>query len=276
MRDGAMEKAVILARGLGTRMRNSDNNNTGVRPEQDFVAKTGIKAMIPVGRPFLDYVISALADAGFKKVCLVIGPGEEFNALREYYDSIKAERVTIGYAIQERPAGTADAVAAARKFAGDDAFAVINSDNYYPPEALNILRKIDSCGTIAFERNALAERGNIPSERISKFALLEPDDEFYLKRIIEKPSEEYMSSLSGEVYISMNCWRFSRSIFEACRSIKPSVRGEYEIASAVEYAMNHLGEKFRMIPVKLGVLDMTGRSDIKSVDSILRGKEVNL
>jgi glucose-1-phosphate thymidylyltransferase len=275
MGDGAMEKAVILARGLGTRMRNSDNN-ASVNPEQSFIANTGIKAMIPIDRPFLDYVISALADAGFKKICLVIGPGAEFNPVRDYYNTIKAERVTISYVIQEEPKGTADAVAAAREFAVNDAFAVLNSDNYYPSEALSMLRKIDTCGTIAFESVALDECGNIPSERISKYALLEPDDEYFLKRIIEKPSEEYMLSLSGEVYISMNCWKFSQSIFEACRSIKPSVRGEYEIASAVEYAMNNLGEKFRMIPVRLGVLDMTGQLDIKSVDSVLRGKEVNL
>jgi dTDP-glucose pyrophosphorylase len=275
MGDGAMEKSVILARGLGTRMRNADSS-AGVKPEQDSAADTGIKAMIPIGRPFLDYVISALADAGFKEVCLVIGPGKEFSPLRDYYDSIKTQRVTIDYAIQEKPEGTADAVAAASEFAGNDEFAVINSDNYYPAEALSILRKIDSCGTIAFERNTLAECGNIPFERISKYALMEPDDRFFLKRIIEKPSGEYISSLAGDVYVSMNCWRFSRSIFEACRSIKPSVRGEYEIASAVEYAMNNLGEKFRMIPVRMGVLDMTGRSDIKSVDSILRDRDVNL
>jgi len=275
MGEGAMEKAVILARGLGTRMKKSDNN-AGVSPEQDCVADTGIKAMIPIGRPFLDYVISALADAGFKKICLVIGPDAEFDPLINYYSSIKTERVTISFAVQNKPEGTADAVAAAKGFAGDDAFAVINSDNYYPAEALKILREIDSCATVAFDGKALVELGNIPTERISKYALLEPDDEFYLKRIIEKPSEELMQNSAGRMYISMNCWRFSRSIFEACRSIKPSVRGEYEIASAVEYAMKNLNEKFRMIPARLGVLDMTGRSDIKSVDSFLRHKEVRL
>jgi dTDP-glucose pyrophosphorylase len=270
-----MEKAVILARGLGTRMKDSDFN-ARISSEQDSAANTGIKAMIPIGRPFLDHVINALADAGFRKICLVIGPGPEFDPVRDYYSSIRTERVSIVYAIQDEPKGTADAVAAAFEFAENDAFAVINSDNYYPSEALGMLGKIDSCGTIAFERNALVRFSNIPFERISKYALLEPDDDFFLKRIVEKPSEKSILSTAGEIYISMNCWRFSRSIFEACRSIKPSVRGEYEIASAVEYAMNNLGEKFRMIPVRLGVLDMTGRSDIKPVDSVLRGREVNL
>jgi dTDP-glucose pyrophosphorylase len=270
-----MEKAVILARGLGTRMKDPDYN-ARISSEQNSAANTGIKAMIPIGRPFLDHVISALADAGYKKICLVIGPGPEFKPVRDYYNSIRTQRIKIDYSIQGEPRGTADAVAAAFEFAENDAFAVINSDNYYPSEALGMLREIDTCGTIAFERNALVGFSNIPFERISKYALLEPDDEFFLKRIIEKPSEETMSSLNSEVYISMNCWRFTRSIFEACRSIKPSVRGEYELASAVEYAINNLGEKFRMIPVRMGVLDMTGRSDINQVDSVLRGRDVNL
>jgi|WetSurMetagenome_2_1015567.scaffolds.fasta_scaffold25116_2 dTDP-glucose pyrophosphorylase len=270
-----MEKAVILARGLGTRMKNRDNN-AGVSPEQNHAADSGIKAMIPIGRPFLDYVISSLADAGYKKICLVIGPGAEFDPIRDYYSSIKPKRVTISFAEQKKPEGTADAVAAATGFAGDDEFAVINSDNYYPAEALAALRETDSCATVAFDGKALVESGNIPEERISKYALLEPDDDFFLKRIIEKPSEEFMKKHAGRMYISMNCWRFSRSIFEACRSIEPSVRGEYEIASAVEYAISYLNEKFRMIPVSLGVLDMTGRSDIRSVESFLRHKEVSL
>jgi dTDP-glucose pyrophosphorylase len=275
MGDGAMEKAVILARGLGTRMRSRDND-AKVSPEQNHVADTGIKAMIPIGRPFLDYVISALADAGYKKICLVIGPGAEFDPIRDYYGSINPKRVLISFAEQEKPEGTADAVLAASGFAGDDAFAVINSDNYYPAEALAALRQSDSCATVAFDGKALVEHGNIPAERISKYALLEPDEKYYLKRIIEKPSEKFMKENAGGMYVSMNCWKFSKSIFEACRSIKPSIRGEYEIASAVEYAISNLNEKFRMIPVRLGVLDMTGRSDIKSVDSFLRHKEVSL
>lgn len=270
-----MEKAVILARGMGTRMRNPDVH-ARMTHGQEAAADTGIKAMIPVGRPFLDHVISALADAGFKKVCLVIGPEAGFDSIKDYYRSIETRRVAISFAVQEEPRGTADAVAAARSFAGTDGFAVINSDNYYPPEALTMLRGLDSCGTIAFERKALVEFGNIPPERVAKFAILEPDEGFFLKRIIEKPSGETIESIPGDIYISMNCWKFSPSIFEACRLIGPSVRGEYEIASAVEYAMNNMGERFGMIPVRLGVLDMTGRSDIEAVDSLLRHKPVYL
>ena len=55
-------KAVILARGLGKRMRQADEH-ASLDPKQAAVADQGIKAMIPIGRPFLDYVLSALADA---------------------------------------------------------------------------------------------------------------------------------------------------------------------------------------------------------------------
>src|SRR2546422_8404795 len=58
-------KAVILARGLGTRMRRSDPTAV-LDARQAAVAETGVKAMIPVGRPFLDYSLSALADAGYR------------------------------------------------------------------------------------------------------------------------------------------------------------------------------------------------------------------
>ena len=63
-------RAVILARGLGTRMRRSDAE-ADLSDDQAAVAATGVKALIPIGRPFLDYVLSALADAGIVSVCLV-------------------------------------------------------------------------------------------------------------------------------------------------------------------------------------------------------------
>src|SRR5512141_210353 len=98
-------KAVILARGLGTRMRRAADG-AALDSNQAAVADTGVKAMIPIGRPFLDYVLSALADAGIGEVCLVVGP--EHDAIRRYYrDEAHVERLRIAFATQERPLGTA-------------------------------------------------------------------------------------------------------------------------------------------------------------------------
>ena len=51
------KKAVILARGLGTRMRRPEGG-LELTSAQSAVAETGLKAMIPIGRPFLDFVFS--------------------------------------------------------------------------------------------------------------------------------------------------------------------------------------------------------------------------
>ena len=67
------EKAVVMARGLGTRMRKADVAAPLDRHQAE-IANAGVKAMIPIGRPFLDYVLSGLADAGYSDACVVIGP----------------------------------------------------------------------------------------------------------------------------------------------------------------------------------------------------------
>ena len=86
------ERAVILARGLGTRMREATDGT--LDPAQAQAAETGAKAMMPIAvpraggsgaasRPFLDYSLSALADAGYTDVCLVVAPDHE--AIARHY-----------------------------------------------------------------------------------------------------------------------------------------------------------------------------------------------
>lgn len=53
-------KAIILARGLGTRMR-KQAQSAQLSADQQAAANAGTKALINVGRPFLDYIISAIA-----------------------------------------------------------------------------------------------------------------------------------------------------------------------------------------------------------------------
>src|SRR5512139_529817 len=106
-----IDKAVILARGLGTRMRRADPG-APADAAQARMADAGIKAMIPIGRPFLDYVVSALADAGYTRACLVIGP--EHALVRDYYtQAVHPTRISVDFAIQAEPRGTADAVLSA-------------------------------------------------------------------------------------------------------------------------------------------------------------------
>ncbi|HSV26833.1 MAG TPA: sugar phosphate nucleotidyltransferase [Sedimentisphaerales bacterium] len=268
-----MDKAVILARGLGTRMRKA-SGSAALSREQEGIAATGVKAMIPaLGRPFLDYVLSGLADAGYKSVCLVIGP--EHDIIRDYYSSIQYRRLSVSFAVQQEPRGTADAVAPARDFAGSDDFIVINSDNYYPAEALKGLRELNEAGLAGFERDALIAGSNIPAERIAKFACIEAAGGV-MKRIIEKPAQEVLEKMPRPIVLSMNCWRFSEAIFEGCANIKPSPRGELELTDAVQYTIDNLAQRYRIVQVSAGVLDLSSREDIGPVVERLKGIKVVL
>jgi dTDP-glucose pyrophosphorylase len=268
-----LTKAVVLARGLGTRMRKAAEG-TALDDAQARAADSGVKGMIPVGRPFLDFVISALADAGFVDVCLVVGP--EHQAIRDHYSrDVSPSRVRVSFAVQIEPLGTADAVAAAERFAADDEFLVINSDNYYPVEVLQAVRRLPGTGLAGFERAALSRDGNIDDGRLSRYAVLRVGADGTLEGIIEKPDEAAWARTGADALISMNCWRFGPSIFDAARSIPRSPRGEYELADAVKEAMRR-GERFRVTRVAAGVLDLSERSDIASVARRLAAVQVRL
>ena len=78
----------------------------------------GAKGMMPIGadltRPFLDYVLSALADAGCTSVCFVVAP--DHTAIRDYYDGAgRPTRLAIDYAVQPIADGTARAVQSAQR-----------------------------------------------------------------------------------------------------------------------------------------------------------------
>lgn len=268
-----VSKAVILARGLGTRMRKTDES-ASLSADQNSAAGMGIKAMIPIDRPFLDYVISALADAGYSEVCLVIGP--EHAMIRDYY-SVQSppQRVRISFAIQEKPLGTADALLSASAFTGDDLFLSLNSDNYYPVETFRSLRNLQGAGVALFERESLIAMSNMPEDRVLKFAVAKVSRDGRLERIFEKPSEETVRKLGIPVLVSMNCWIFSPAMYRACRSIQPSARGELELTDAVQYAIDSLREPFAALTFKAPVLDMSSRSDIAVVAEKLRGVRAN-
>jgi dTDP-glucose pyrophosphorylase len=220
-------------------------------------------------------VLSAAGDAGFRRVCLVIGPEQE--AIRRYYtEQASTRRLSFAFACQKEPRGTADAVAAAESFAEGDPFTVINSDNYYPIEALSALREQSGCAVALFEREAMLVGSNVPEERIKRFAVAKIDGRGCLEQVIEKPDEATLAALPKPLWLSMNCWRFGPSIFEAARAIGPSPRGEFEIPDAVQYAMHTLGEEFHALTVRAPVLDLTSRGDIGPVAAILVGTEVQL
>jgi len=267
-------KAVILARGVGSRMKSADVS-AALTESQRRAADAGLKSMMPIGdRVFLDYGLSALADAGCGDVAVIIGP--EQTAIRRRYE-IEAvpSRVRLRFLIQERPRGTADAVLAAREWAGDDPFLVLNSDNLYPVDALRALAALDEPGLPAFDMADLAVTGNIAQDRLAAFALVEIDSEGYLTRIVEKPDREERAKAGAHARVSMNCWRFDRRIFRACEDVPRSARGEFELPQAVGLAIAR-GVRFRALPARGPVLDISARADVAEVSRRLRDVHVEV
>ncbi|HEU5452222.1 MAG TPA: nucleotidyltransferase family protein [Terriglobales bacterium] len=261
-----ISKAVILARGLGTRMRAADAS-AALDPSQSAAADRGLKAMIPIGRPFLDFLLSALADAGFTEVCLVVAP--EHQEIRDYYQGVGLRRVRLHFAVQREARGTADAVLAVESFAAAEQFLVMNSDNYYPVACLRALRELDGPGLAAFDAAALLRQSNIPEERLRAFALLSLDAQDMLADIVEKPDPS--RAIGPGTLISMNVWRFDSDIFAACRATSLSPRGEYELPRAVQEGV-HAG-RLRLRAIRCAdaaVLDLSRRSDIAAVAARLQ------
>lgn len=268
----ATKKAVVMARGLGSRMKKAADAD--LTPDQAAAAASGAKAMMPLGgRPFLDHALSRLADAGLTEICLVIGP--EHTGVRDYYDSLDLERIEIFYAVQDEPLGTADAVASAGWFAGEDQVVVVNGDNLYPTDALAALAASDGSATIGFTPAGLVANSNIPADRMGAFAVITEDGSGALADIVEKPSPEQLAAFGEDRLVSMNCWLFTPAVFDACARIVPSARGELEIVDAVRLLVDE-GERFAVLRSEDGVLDLSSRGDVASVAALLADSRVAL
>jgi dTDP-glucose pyrophosphorylase len=266
-------RGVVLARGLGSRMRAADPGATLTR-QQAAAADAGLKAMMPVnGRPFLDYVLSGLADAGVRKVGLIVAPDHQ--ALRRYYtETAPPSRLALDFVVQQEAIGTANALLAAEGWVQGEPFLTVNADNLYPRPALLDLAALEEPGLAAFEAADLVRSGNIPRERLKAFALVASDEAGYLTAIVEKPGGLAPAAdlLNDHDLISMNCWRFDARIFPACRDVPRSARGEFELPEAVGLAVRR-GVRFRVLRATGGVLDLSTRSDAADVTRRLTGIE---
>jgi glucose-1-phosphate thymidylyltransferase len=241
---------------------------------QAEAADAGVKAMIPFGRPFLDHVLHSLADAGIREVGLVVGP--EHDQVRAYYRAVNAEkndarRLAISFVTQPQPLGTADAVACAEAWTGGDPFLALNADNLYPVDVLARLVMAEGPAAPGFEAQSLG----LPFARLGAFALIRRDGRGCLSAIVEKPGEAAVAAAGAEAWISMNVWRFDARIFEACRDVPVSARGERELPLAVGLAVSR-GLCIQVFPARGPVLDLSRRADIAEVARRLEGAEVHL
>lgn len=260
--------AVVLARGLGTRMR-KDGQKT-LSAAQAAAAASGHKALMPIGEHrLIDYSLSAMVEAGITRTVLVVAP--EHAEFAEHIADLAPQRLSIDLAVQDEPLGTANALASAEEAVGDAPFLMANGDNLYPEDAIRRLAQSEGNAVAGFDRESLIADSNIPAERIAAFAILEQDQQGHLTGILEKPTEQQLAAAGNDALVSMNLFAFTPEVFAACRSIEKSPRGEYEIVDAVQ----RLGD-VAVVPVSGGVLDLSRRDDIEDVERRVAGRVVSL
>src|SRR6266550_6301781 len=108
-----IDKAVILAAGRGTRMR-------------ELTAELP-KPMIEVrGKPVLQYIVEGLRNAGIGDLLLVVG--YRADAVREFFGDGSRYNVTIQYATQTVQDGTGRVVGLARDFVRNRPFILAYGD----------------------------------------------------------------------------------------------------------------------------------------------------
>ncbi len=117
-----MIPAIILAGGLGTRLRDSVSDLP--------------KPMAPIeDKPFLNYVLDYLIAQGVSEVILATGYMHE--AIEKYYGE-SYRSISIQYSVEESPMGTGGAINKALDLIDDQAF-VINGDTFFQPNLSQLL-----------------------------------------------------------------------------------------------------------------------------------------
>lgn len=204
---GRPRVAVVLAGGLGTRMR---------RPDLP-------KALVPVGgRPMLARVLTGLARAGFTRTVVVVGHMGAMvrDELGGVHDGMALE-----YAEQASPAGTADAAACARaRLDGVEAALLTWTDILVPPAHYDVL-------ATAWRARPVAALTTVVYGNPSVGALVEFDTAMTMTGFTEKPPGVTRGWADGGVGV------FDRGFFERFASVGVSPRGEKEIATALRAAL---------------------------------------
>lgn len=261
--------AVVLAAGRGRRLQASDA--AALTPAQREAAARGLKVLMPVGpdgRVLVDYVIARLIEAGSTTLVLVVPP--DHDALVAHLGRSAPRGASIRLAVQPVADGTAGAVAAAGAQVDDDVFLVVNGDNLYPLDAMRALVALDDCGLTGFRRTSLERDSGFTRERVAAFAAIECDAQGRLTGLREKPAPD---TLDDRTLVSMNLWRADRRLFDACRDVARSSRGERELPDAVMLASTR-GVSFRVLPADGVVLDLTTAADVPAVTRALARAEV--
>ncbi len=173
-------KAVILVGGEATRLR-------------PLTCDTA-KIMIPVlNRPFFEHLVDYLKKHNILDIILAVGKSPV--QIRDHFGDGTRLGIRLMYSIENLPLGTAGAVKNAERFL-DDSFIVLNGD---------IFTDIDLGRIIGLHREnkAMASLALTPVEDPTIYGVVETDSESRVRRFIEKPSRDKVTTnmINAGIYV---------------------------------------------------------------------------
>jgi dTDP-glucose pyrophosphorylase len=198
-------KAVILAAGRGTRMRELTNDLP--------------KPMIAVrGKPILQHIIEGLRGAGVTNVLLIVGYRED--VVRDFFGDGSAFGVSVSYERQVTQDGTGRVVELAKDFTGGDPFLLSYGDILLDPRNYGVLAAPGDEEAIISVKH---------SEDVSKGGAVFVDADFHMTDLREKPKPGEPTS----PWYNAGVYLFRPSIYEFTARLEKSPRGEYELTDAI-------------------------------------------
>lgn len=199
-------QAVVLAAGEGTRLR----------PLTDDTPKGLVEV---AGRPILTHCFTRLAALSIDEIVVVVG--YRADQIIDHYGRTFGE-IPLTFVQQPERRGVADALLAASDHVSGT-FALMHGDYLFGVELAELIdrhRRRRPAGTLLVE--------TLPDDQAVGYGVCEFDGEGELVGLVEKPETPPSNVVITGFFV------FEPPIFDACRRIQPSDRGEYELADAID------------------------------------------
>ncbi|MCX4236605.1 glucose-1-phosphate thymidylyltransferase RfbA [Streptomyces sp. NPDC020707] len=196
-------KGIILAGGTGTRLHP--------------ITVSVSKQLLPVGdKPMIYYPLSVLMLADVREI-LLICTERDLDQFRRLLGDGSQLGVRIDYAVQNRPAGLAEAFVIGADHVGDDDVALVLGDNifhghhFYDLLQSNV-RDVQGCVLFGY-----------PVEDPERYGVGETDASGRLVSLEEKPARPRSDLAITGLYL------YDNEVVDIAKNLRPSARGELEI-----------------------------------------------